>query len=195
MPEQSVEPITYAYRPTAMSAPRLFRLTDAGIEWETGRSSGSAGYDAIKRVRMAYRPANMQAQRFTTEIWPRGARKLSIVSTNAKGLFDFARQDGEYRQFVSELHRRLAAGGGDTVFDGGLPAPMFWFGILMFLGAATGMAALTARAVQEKAWLAAVVVAAFFVFFLWHGGTFLRRNRPVRYAPDSLPQELLPKPS
>ena len=194
MSEQSAEPIAYAYRPTAMSAPRLFRLTDTGIEWEAGRRSGSAGYDAIRRVRLAYRPANMQAQRYTTEIWPRDARKISIVSTNAKGLFDFARQDHEYRQFVGELHRRLAAKGGNTIFDGGLARPLFWFGILMFMGAATGMAALIARAVQEKAWVAAAIVAAFFVFFLWHGGTFLRRNRPVRYAPDSLPQELLPKP-
>jgi hypothetical protein len=194
MPEPSVEPITYAYRPTAMSSPRAFRLTDTGIEWEAGRSSGSARYEAIKRVRMLFRPANMQSQRFVTEIWPRNGAKLSIVSTNAKGLFEFARQDNEYRQFVNELHRRLSGKSRDTMFDAGFARPIFWFAVVLFAGTALGLAALTVRALQAEAWTASAIVAAFTVFFVWRGGTFLRRNRPARYAPDSLPQELLPKP-
>jgi hypothetical protein len=49
------------------------------------------------------------------------------------------------------------------------------------------------RALQSGALAGAAFIAAFLGLFLWHGGNFLRRNRPGLYRPDALPEMLLPR--
>jgi hypothetical protein len=57
------------------------------------------------------------------------------------------------------------------------------------------MAALMIRAIQEGAGVAALLVGTFVALFLWQGGNFFLRNRPVRYDATNIPAALLPKAS
>src|SRR5665647_3730543 len=61
--------LTYTYRPSLLGAPWEFKLTGHGIEWSAGRQSGRVAFAKVRRMRMSYRPANMQSYRFVTEIW------------------------------------------------------------------------------------------------------------------------------
>ena len=109
----------YSYRASLAGAPRLFKLTAEGIEWIAGPKSGLVPYRAIRRLRMSYRPANMQSHRFVTEIWADGASKLQIVSSSWKSLFEQERLDGSYSAFVTDLHRRITAAGAPVRFEQG----------------------------------------------------------------------------
>ena len=94
---------------------------------------------------------------------------------------------------MSELSRRVGAAGGNTAFDTGSPAFLYWPGVVIFIGAALALAALAVRALSEQAWGGAAFIAAFFALFLYQAGNFFRRNRPGTFRPDAVPPLLLPK--
>jgi hypothetical protein len=56
-----------------------------------------------------------------------------------------------------------------------------------------GLALLVVRALQANAKGGAVFIGGFLALFLWQGGNFFRRNRPVRYHQLDIPTQLLPR--
>ena len=185
--------VVYSYRPSLLGAAWQFKLADDGIDWVAGRRSGRIPFRDVRRVRMSFRPANLQSQRFLTEIWAAGAPKLEIVSSSWKSMFDQERLDKSYSAFVVELHRRVAAAQAPVRCERGMPALRHWAGLVVFAGVALGISVLIVRALQTGAWSGAAFIAAFLALFVWHGGNYLRRNRPGVYHPDALPADLLPQ--
>jgi len=115
------------------------------------------------------------------------------VSSSWKSMFEQERFDDAYSGFIRELHRRLANVNGTAQFDRGSSPFIYWPGIVIFVGAAFGLAALIARALQAGAIASAAIVAAFLVLFLWQAGNFFRRNRPGTYRPEALPADIMPR--
>jgi hypothetical protein len=185
--------VAYAYRPSAFGATREFKLTEDGIEWSAGSRAGRIAFRTIRRLRMSYKPANMQSHRFRTEVWAEGASKLEIVSTSWKSMVEQERLDKPYAAFVAELHRRIALVAAPVRFEQGSSPLLYWPGLIVSTGVALAAAALIVRALQADAKGGAAFIAAFLIFFLWQGGNFLRRNRPGLYRPEALPAELMPK--
>ena len=184
---------TYTYRPSAMGAPSQFKLTPSGLEWVAGNKSGRTEFRNIRRLRMSYRPTNMQSHRFMTELWADGVPKLRILSSSWKSMFDQERLDRPYSAFVAELHRRIAQSGASPLFEQGSRRLIYWPGVIAFTGVEFGMIMLIVRALQSGAPGGAAFIAAFGLLFAWQGGNFLRRNWPGVYRPDALPAALMPK--
>jgi len=184
---------TYSYRPSLLGAAWEFRLTGDGIEWSAGRQSGRVAFAKVRRLRMSYRPANMQSHRFVTEVWADGAPKLQIVSCSWKSMVQQERLDKPYSAFIAELHRRVAQSGAAASFEQGSNPLIYWPGLVMFAGVGIGLLLLVVRALQADAMGGAAFIGAFFVLFLWQGGNFFRRNRPGVYRPDALPAVLMPQ--
>jgi hypothetical protein len=126
-------------------------------------------------------------------VWITDGPKLQIASTSWKSLVEHERFDAAYRAFVTELCRHAGAAGGQTLFQAGSPAVVYWLGLLVLAGAAFALAGLTVRALQVEAWSGAAFIAAFLAFFLWQAGTFFRRNRPGIFPPTAVPEAVLPK--
>jgi len=185
--------ISYAYKSSLVGAPLEFQLAPDALEWRKGGIAGRTPYGSVRRIRLSFRPMTMQNYRFVTEVWPESGPKLQIASTSWKSLVEHQRLDAEYRAFVSELSRRVGAAGGNTAFDTGSPAFLYWPGVLVFTGASFALVGLSVRALQEQAWGGAAFIAAFFALFLYQAGNFFRRNRPGTYSPDAVPPLLLPK--
>ena len=184
---------SYSFRPSAFGAPREFRLLDGGLGWEIGRRSGVVPFNRIERVRMSYRPATLQMHRFVTEIWSADVPRLDIVSSSWKSMVEQADQGEDYHAFVVELHDRLTAAGRNIRFDAGVHPLLYWPGVAVFVAAAIGFAALTMRALESGAGLAALLIGAFLLLFLWQAGNIFYRNRPAAYRPDALLPWLLPR--
>lgn len=184
---------SYSFRPSALGAPRNFRLLDRAIAWEIGRRSGAVTFDRITRVRMSFRPATLQTHRFVTEIWSVGTPRLDIVSSSWKSMVEQTDQGDDYRAFVAELHARLAASGANIRFEAGISPVVYWLGVMVFVAAALAFAGLTVRMLEAGAALAALLVAVFLLMFLWQAGNIFYRNRPGSYRPDTLPPTLLPR--
>jgi hypothetical protein len=192
-PDSIAPDVTYAYRPSLMGAPFEFRLTPNWLEWHKGRFTGRVAYDQVRRLRLSFRPVTMQSQRFLTELWPVVGPKLQIASTSVRGLVEQERQDPAYRAFIVELHRRMLAAGAQTIFEQGTLQVLYWPGLVVFVAAALGLLVLTGQALFAGTWSGAAITGGFLVLLLWHMGPFFRRNRPGRYRPDALPEDVLPR--
>jgi hypothetical protein len=183
----------YSYRPSLMGPPYTFRLAPDAIEWQLGQRSGRITYAAVRRVRLSFRPVPLQTYRFLTEIWSDKPPKLQIASTSTRSMMEVERHDASYADFVTELHRRIAAAGGEAVFESGKNPIVYWIGFVLFVMVVVGFAGLAVRGLQEGSLAGAAFVAAFLALFLWQMGGFFRRNRPRRYTADALPADLLPR--
>lgn len=192
-PGQSDGDPTYAYKPSLMGAPFEFRLAPDALEWRRGGYAGRTAYGKVRRMRMSFRPMTMQNHRFLTEIWAVDGPKLQIASTSWKGIVEQERFDAAYRAFVTEFARRVGAAGGETLFQTGSPAFLYWPGVVVFAGAALALAGLVVRALQTGSWGGAAFVLAFLALFLWQAGTFFHRNRPGIFDPAAVPPAVLPR--
>lgn len=192
-PGAAADNLTYIYRPSLLGAPWEFKLNDTGVEWTAGRRSGRVDFAKVRRLRMSYRPANMQMQRFVTEIWADGAPKLQIASSSWKSMFEQERLDKPYSDFIGELHRRIALAGAAAEFVQGSHPLLYWPGLAVFIGVGLALLLLVLRALQAGAIGGAIFIIAFFALFLWQGGNFFRRNRPGVYRPDEPPPLLVPR--
>lgn len=190
-PDLTHDPI-YVYRPSAFGSPWQFRLADDALFWDTGRKSGRVPYPEVRRMRMSYRPVTMQSHRFVTELWPRSGSRLDIASTSWKSMVEQERLSKPYTDFIGELHRRVAQSGAAVSFETGTYSLRYWLAAIVFGGVAFGLVALIVRTLQADAVGGAALIGLFLLMFLWHGGNYLRRNRPGTYRPDALPGELIP---
>ncbi len=186
------DPNAYSYKPSLFGAPWQFRLAADALEWQAGMRGGRFPYADIRRVRLSFRPVNMQTYRFLAEIWPLQGPKVTIASSSWRSMIEQSRQDAAYSTFVTELHRRIAAARGTAAFDSGSPALLYWPGLAIFAAVSLALAALTVKALRVASWAAAALVGGLLGLFLWQAGTFFKRNRPGRYRPDALPRALLP---
>jgi hypothetical protein len=183
---------TYAYKASMAGAMRQFTLKPDGLYWQIGHRSGQVRYERIRAVRLSYRPVTMQSHRFVAEIWPGDESKIQIVSVSWRSMVDQQRLDAAYVAFTNELHRRLAAAGGDTRFSTGLPLVTFWAGVVVLAGVLAATAVLAFRAALLAQWSTSAVIGAFFALFAYQIGHYLHRNRPGRYRPDAIPAVVLP---
>lgn len=189
---ENINEFCYAFKSSLIGAPLELQLTDDALEWRKGSAAGRAPYRRIRRIRLSFRPMTMQSYRFLVEIWPSDGAKLQIASTSWKSMFEHERLDAPYAAFVTELNLRVGAAGGQTAFDCGSPAFLYWPGVAILCGATFGIAALAVRALAVGAFAGAAFIAGFLALFLWQAGGFLLRNRPGTYRPDAVPRQLLP---
>jgi hypothetical protein len=184
---------TYAFKASLVGSLCQFTLKPDALEWQVGRRSGRIRYDAVRAVRLSYRPVTMQSQRFIAEISAPGSPKIQIVSVSWRSIIEQQRQDAAYATFIVELHRRLAAVSAPARFSTGLPFATYWVGVVVFGAVLAATGSLLVRAMSFDQWAPIVVVAIFFMVFAYQLGTYFYRNRPGRYRPDAVPADVLPK--
>ncbi|AMN43330.1 hypothetical protein [Rhodoplanes sp. Z2-YC6860] len=185
--------LRYAFKPSVVGGWCTFALKPDGLHWQIGARSGRVRYERIRAVRLSFRPVTMQSRRFVAEIWSSDNPKIKIVSVSWRSVVEQVRQDGPYADFITELHRRLDACGSRAQFSAGLPVLIYWFGVTTFVAVLVAMAVVIFRTMRIEQWSASAIVAAILVMFALQIGNYFRRNKPVRYRPDAIPPEVLPK--
>lgn len=183
---------TYTYKPSLLGSAYTFALTPEGLSWRAGRRGALWAYDDIAMVRMSYRPVSMQTRRYRTDIWNRHGQHVIVVSTTWRSMALMEPQDEGYRAFVAELHRRIATAGGRVLCEGGLMPWVYHLATLLLGLVAVAMIGLLVRAVATGSMAGALFLVALMALFAWQIGTFMIRNRPVRYHPEALPAHLVP---
>lgn len=184
---------TYAFKASLIGSLCQFTLKPDAMEWQVGRRSGRIRYEAVRAVRLSYRPVTMQSHRFITELWSPGSPKIQIVSVSWRSIMEQQRLDAAYATFITELHRRLAAADAPARFSTGLPFATYWVGVVVFGAVLVATGSLLVRAMNFDQWAPMVVVGIFFLVFAYQLGTYFYRNRPGRYRPDAIPVDVLPK--
>jgi hypothetical protein len=184
--------IRYAYKASLVGAAHQFELTGEGLGWRIAGKSGVWPYAAISGVRLSYRPVSMQSRRFRADIDSADLGRIALLSTSWQTSVLMAPQDRDYRAFIIELHRRMAAAGSNAVLTGGLKPRLYIAALVLLALVAVAMAGLLIRAIMTGELAGILFLAGFAALFAWQVGGFVRRNRPQTYTFDHLPKALLP---
>ena len=182
----------YAYKASLIGSAHEFALTDAGLSWRVGSRSGVWAYGDIAAVRLSFRPVSMQARRFRADIESVSGGRIAVLSTTWQTVTLMAPQDHGYRAFIVELHRRMNAAGSKAKLIGGLGPKTYAAAVAMLVLLAVAMLGLFVRALATFEWTGALFLVGFAALFTWQVGGFVRRNRPIVYSFDRLPDALLP---
>jgi hypothetical protein len=103
-----------------------------------------------------------------------------------------ATQDSGFRNFLVELHARMAKAGSRAELTAGLGRKTY-AAVLAFVAVlAVAMAGLLIRALMIGEFAGVLFILGFAALFAWQVGGFVRRNQPRSYSFDRLPAGLLP---
>ena len=103
-----------------------------------------------------------------------------------------APQDSGFRDFIVQLHARMAKAGSRAELTAGLGRKTY-AAILAFLAVlAVAMMGLLVRALMIGEFAGVLFIIGFAALFAWQVGGFVRRNRPQSYSFDRVPRSLLP---
>jgi hypothetical protein len=184
--------LVYAYRPRMLGAGNSFRLGAHSLEWNIGGYPGQIAYPMMSTIRLSYRPSNLGSPRMMAEIWPRSGAKIEIASASYKSPVAFEDQGPDYRAFILELHKRVAASGGECKFEAGFAAWRWWPMVAISIAAAIGLLFVVIQTLRNGDMPTMVLVAGFVFLFWWQMWPLIKRNRPERYDPHNIPDRVLP---
>lgn len=186
-------PITsYAYKASLIGSAHRFELTDEGLSWRIAGRSGVWRYDEISAVRLSFRPVSMQQHRFRADVSRASGGRIAILSTSWQTAALMEPQDRGFRDFLVELHARMAKAGSRAELTAGLGRKTY-AAVLAFLAMlAVAMAGLLIRALMIGEFAGVLFILGFAALFAWQVGGFVRRNQPRSYSFDRLPAGLLP---
>jgi hypothetical protein len=190
--DETAGAVRYAYKASLVGAAHQFELTGEGLNWRIAGKSGVWPYAAISAIRLSYRPVSMQSRRFRADIDGAERGRIALLSTTWQTSVLMAPQDHDYRAFIVELHRRMAAAGSNATLTGGLKRRVYAAAVVLLTLVAIAMAGLFLRAVMTGEFAGILFLAGFAALFAWQVGGFVTRNRPRTYTFDRLPQALLP---
>ena len=183
---------SYAYKASLIGSAHRFELTDEGLSWHIARRSGVWRYDEISAIRLSFRPVSMQQHRFRADVSRAGGGRIAILSTSWQTAALMAPQDSGFRDFIVQLHARMAKAGSRAELTAGLGRKTY-AAILAFLAVlAVAMAGLLVRALMIGEFAGVLFIIGFAALFAWQVGGFVRRNQPQSYSFDRVPRSLLP---
>jgi hypothetical protein len=192
LPPDRAPATRYAYKASLIGAAHRFELAEQGLLWRIGGRSGVWPYADIARVCLSYRPVSMQARRFRADIGNEDGGRIAIFSTSWQTAALMAPQDRDYREFIAELHARMANAGSRAMLIGGLGPRIYAAAMVCMMLLAVAMAGLLLRSIAIGEWAGMLFLLGFAALFAWQVGGFVARNRPVAYTFDHLPKALLP---
>lgn len=182
----------YAYKASLIGSAQVFELSKAGLSWKISGRSGVWAYRDIASINLSFRPTSVQAHRFRADIRHKDGGRIKIMSTNWQTISLMTPQDNGYRAFIEALHAGMAKAGSKARLTGGLSSTLY-AAALVFVGfLAIAMVGLLARALMTGEHAGALFLIGFALLFNWQIGGFVRRNRPITYTFDRLPEALLP---
>jgi hypothetical protein len=190
--QQTADPVRYAYKASLIGAAHRFELTEAGLSWRVGRASAVWPYAEIAAIRLSYRPVSMQQRRFRADIRRNNGARLPIISTSWQTAALMAPQDHDYRAFIIALHERMAKAGSSAELTGGLGPKIYAVALALVALVGLMMFSLLVQALLVGLWGGVLFLIGFAALFAWQVGGFLRRNRPLAYSFDHIPDALLP---
>ncbi|OAF13686.1 hypothetical protein AYJ54_43915 [Bradyrhizobium centrolobii] len=189
---QAASVASYAYKASLIGSAHRFELTEEGLSWHIAGRSGLWRYDEISAIRLSFRPVSMQRHRFRADISHADGGRIAILSTTWQTAALMAAQDNAYRDFIVQLHARMAEAGSRAVLTVGLGRKTYAAALALLAVLAVAMTGLLIRALMVGEFAGALFVIGFAALFTWQIGGFVRRNQPQSYSFDRLPRSVLP---
>lgn len=185
----SGHPLHYSYKPSLVGAASQFELRESGLWSSVFGKSGVWPYDRIAKINLSYRPVYMQSHRFRADVENADGKHVRIYSTSWQTPALLSPQDQDYRTFLTQLHRRVAA---TTTLSAGVTSTIYFMGLGFVAIVMIALTALMIRGLIVGQFVAVLFLLGFGALFIWKVGGFFHRNKPRTYVADNLPKDLLP---
>lgn len=101
--------VLYTVRANALEPERTWELADDALCWNSKHGPQKFAFDKITDLRMQWAPTRVNADQFECHVSVASGWREIIPSTHYAGFNDFQGRAADYRRFVTELLRRVAA--------------------------------------------------------------------------------------
>jgi hypothetical protein len=181
----------YINRRNMFHKEKKFILNDAHFSIEGADGNVTVPYGEVRTVRLKYMPNRYDANiyRCTLET-SRG--EFVLVNKYVAGFLDFRDQSPAYREFIFEMHRRLAQQNPRVHFIGGTGAFAYW-AMLLFDIAMIVFVALTMIFIPFDFSVSIIIRLLLIAYLAFATVQYFKNNRPVVYRPDGIPERLMPE--
>jgi hypothetical protein len=181
----------YHARRDVLERERTYRLSADGLAIEEREASPRVlPYAEIHKIRLRFFPTRFQTNRFECLVYCRGQR-LRITNEFYLGFARFEDRSSAYRSFVVELCQRVGAVRREAEFVTGREAWLLnlEIGLCGLMALLLGWVLwLTGGPSRTLVWVKLGIIA----FFLPVLVLYVKRNRPVRFEPGAVPEQVLP---
>jgi len=181
----------YLFKSSLAGGAKQLTLSEAGLTVQATKTE-LWPLESIAAIRLSYRPTSMQAWRFRADIETLSGQSIKVFSTTWHSISQMARQDDDYRAFITELHRRLGHINSSARLTTGINPVLYMAGLVVMTVIGFSIAGLFVRALVTAEFAGALFLVGFAAWFIWQIGNFMRRNRPRGYTFDALPKDVLP---
>jgi hypothetical protein len=176
----------YRVRQHAFEQERVWRVGPEGLSWDGGDKKGHFPFRDIRAIRLSYTPTRFDFARYRCSVTRFNGWREEIVSTSYAGIGSFEDRSKDYGRFVRSLVAHAAKGNPAIRFEAGESQLKYWGSIAILVGAFALLALVIFSIGFNPTWIiiAKLVVIAFLfpICLRW-----MRKNRPQRFSPDSIP--------
>ena len=190
--------VHYTVRANGLEPERTWELGEDALRWNTKYGPQQFDLGKITDLRLQWAPTRVNAEQFECHVWVASGWTEIIHSTHYAGFNDFQSRAVDYRRFVLELLRRVAAANPACRFHGG-QSTFNYFGNAAIVMAAIILLAVVVALVGMP-WLAilgVLVAAAFSLKPIFYGWFWANRPRSMTVAEavrDGATEPWLPQP-
>ncbi len=184
---------TYRQRPRPFGPEVTWRLEPEHLFADSGLRNKRVPYARIAAIRLTYAPTNITSVAFKAAVRLDDGKTLTFGSLSWRTYFEVERQDAAYRAFVTDLVARTGAANPGVALIAGKSRPVWLAAAVVGAGTTATMAAAIAWAISNGSWTLAGLASLFLVPFAWQAWGMAVRNRPGTFAPDAVPDAVLPK--
>ena len=146
---------------------------------------------SLAKVRLVFSPTRVQRNRYQCHLFNANGKCGAFQNEHYKGVLDFEDRSGSYRELTTALVKRTAAVNPQCEFVTGTS----WWSWLLQTGFLAAMLLLLAAVFffmgSATTWSVVVklLIIAFFIPTAW---SWIAKNKPRRFSPETVPEKLLP---
>ncbi|KAA2238174.1 hypothetical protein [Salinarimonas soli] len=186
-------PPSYSHNPRPVGYPLAFKLLRNRLVVDTTRKVEEMQLGAVTRIRLSYEPRSFAQRAFRTRVTLVNGRTVTFTSVSWTSIMNVRSQEAEYSAFVHALIEAVARANPKVELITGKHAVLWSLMISAAAFTLVAVALFAWRAFESGAPGAALLGAAVAAVGIWQLEPIIRLNRPGRFAPDALPEALLPK--
>jgi hypothetical protein len=169
-----------------------FTLEGDNLVVDSLRKIDKIALKAVEEVRLSFESKSFVPRVFRLTLRLSDGKSVSLSSLTWRSMIEPRAQPESYRIFARALIEAVAHANPRARFVTGKSA-LVWGLTAGVTGALMLMVALfTWRSLQFQAWGTLLFGIAVFALGLWQLEPFVRLNRPGRFTPDAVPENLLP---
>ncbi|WP_293863683.1 hypothetical protein [uncultured Alsobacter sp.] len=184
--------VRYAQRPRPFSHEVTWRLEPDAFVVENGRKALRIAYGKVATIRLTYRPANVTSQGYRAVLVLSDGRTVAVSNLSWKTYVEVERQDAAYRLLLAELVTRCGRANPGLICRTGQPAPVWAASAVGGIAMLAIFAGAAVWALWRGSWPLAAIALMFLLPFVWQAHAMITKNRPGAFAPDRLPEAVLP---